>query len=228
MRLFLLIGQSNMAGRGPLEGPDLNAEPEKNIYKLDDNGVWLNAKDPVHNDKPELVGVGPGLAFARIVLGTLNGEKIGLIPCAVGGTKIGRWVPGGDLYERAVTRARQALESGQLCGILWAQGESDSELEADAAVYKDRLFSLIRGVRQELDAEEVPFVAAKLGGFIRPEEYPYTGQINGALESAATVFDRFFLADSAGLTHKGDYLHYDAASAKELGRRMAEGWLTMQ
>lgn len=228
MRLFLLIGQSNMAGRGPLEGPDINAEPEKNIYKLDDNGVWLNAKDPVHNDKPELVGVGPGLTFARTVLGTLNGEKIGLIPCAVGGTKIERWIPGGDLYERAVSRARLALESGQLSGILWAQGESDSELEADAAVYKDRLFSLIRGVRQELDAEEVPFVAAKLGGFIRPEEYPYTGQINGALESASTVFDKFFLADSTRLIHKGDYLHYDAASAKELGRRMAEGWLTMQ
>lgn len=217
-----------MAGRGVLEEPDINAEPEKNIYKLDGNGVWLNAKEPVHNDKPELVGVGPGLTFARTVLSTFNGGKAGLIPCAVGGTKMERWVPGGDLYERAVSRARLALERGQLSGILWAQGESDSELEADAAVYKDRLFSLITSLRKELNAEEVPFVAAKLGGFIRPAEYPYTDQINVALESAAAVYDKFFLADSAGLTHKGDYLHYDAASAKELGRRMAEGWLTFQ
>ncbi|KUP25259.1 sialate O-acetylesterase [Paenibacillus sp. DMB5] len=179
MRLFLLIGQSNMAGRGPLEGPDINAEPEKNIYKLDDNGVWLNAKEPVHNDKPELVGVGPGLAFARTVLGTLNGEKIGLIPCAVGGTKIGRWIPGGDLYERAVSRAWLALESGQLSGILWAQGESDSELEADAAVYKDRLFSLIQGLRQELAAEEVPFIAAKLGGFIGRKNIRIRARLTG-------------------------------------------------
>ncbi|MEK5448220.1 sialate O-acetylesterase [Paenibacillus sp. FSL R7-0331] len=228
MRLFLLIGQSNMAGRGPLEGPDFNAEPEKNIYKLDDNGVWLKAKEPVHNDKPALVGVGPGLTFARIVLGALNGETAGLIPCAVGGTKIERWVPGGDLYERAVIRARLAMESGQLSGILWAQGESDSEQEADASAYKDRLFKLITSLREELNAQDVPFISAKLGGFIRPEEYPYTDQINRVLESAATVFDKFFLAESDGLTHKGDYLHYDAASAKELGRRMAEGWLTFQ
>ena len=52
--------------------------------------------------------------------------KIGLIPCAVGGTRIDRWMESGDLWSNAVKRAKIALKSGKLKGILWHQGESDA------------------------------------------------------------------------------------------------------
>lgn len=55
MRLFLLIGQSNMAGRGKMEPQDEVTNPR--IYMLTKDGKWVLAKDPVHFDKP-VAGVG--------------------------------------------------------------------------------------------------------------------------------------------------------------------------
>jgi len=68
-----------------------------------------------------------------------SSKVIGLIPCAVGGTKLKRWVKGGDLYENAIHRALEAMKYGKIKAILWLQGESDSALEDDALTYEDRL-----------------------------------------------------------------------------------------
>lgn len=53
--------------------------------------------------------------------------KIGLVPTAVGGTALRRWIKGGDLYEQAVARARVAAQTGVIRGVLWHQGESDAK-----------------------------------------------------------------------------------------------------
>ncbi|WNR46119.1 sialate O-acetylesterase [Paenibacillus roseipurpureus] len=225
MHLFLLIGQSNMAGRGELSEIHQQPKVEKHIYMLDADMNWQTACEPIHFDKPELVGVGPGLSFARTIKPFMDGESIGLIPCAVGGTKIERWISKGDLYREAVSRARSAMQRGKLSGILWAQGESDSADFLDAKSYKERLFSLISDLRNDLQAHNVPFIASKLGGFILPDSYPYTNLVNEALAAASDSFAFYSLVVSKGLSHKGDHLHYDTESAEELGRRMAEAWL---
>ena len=60
---YLLIGQSNMAGRGPLdtESKVINEQ----IIMLDSLNNWVGATDPVHFDKPKMVGVGPGYLHRR-------------------------------------------------------------------------------------------------------------------------------------------------------------------
>ena len=63
MQLFLLAGQSNMAGRGKVETQDSVASPR--VLKLDSTMKWVPAVDPLHWDKPAIVGVGPGRSFAR-------------------------------------------------------------------------------------------------------------------------------------------------------------------
>ena len=61
--LFLLVGQSNMAGRGKLDDAALTPHPR--VLALNKEGNWVPAVDPLHFDKPRIVGVGPGRAFAE-------------------------------------------------------------------------------------------------------------------------------------------------------------------
>lgn len=79
MKLFLLIGQSNMSGRGNVEVQDKVENPR--ISMLTKDLKWVPAKDPLHFDKP-IAGVGPGSEFARGILKANPDATIGLIPSA--------------------------------------------------------------------------------------------------------------------------------------------------
>ena len=91
--LFLLVGQSNMAGRGKVEQQD--REPHPRILMLNKERTWVPAVDPLHFDKPNIVGVGLGRTFALDYADQHPEATIGLIPCAVGGSPISAWEPGG-------------------------------------------------------------------------------------------------------------------------------------
>ena len=71
-----------------------------------------------------------------------------------------RWVPAVD----PLRRCRVALKDGTLKGILWHQGESDSNPET-ASVYEQKLHALIARFRRELSAPDVPFLAGQMGQF---------------------------------------------------------------
>ena len=86
MRLFLLIGQSNMAGRGTVE--ELDRTPVAHVWMLNQQGQWVPAVEPMHFDKPKVAGVGPGRAFGAAIATATPSAEIGLIPAAVG--EIGR------------------------------------------------------------------------------------------------------------------------------------------
>ncbi|MDR2674249.1 MAG: sialate O-acetylesterase, partial [Opitutaceae bacterium] len=87
--VFLLAGQSNMAGRGPVG--EIDRAPDPRILAFDGPGRWIPAAEPLHNDKRG-TGVGPGLAFARALLPHLPPDaSIGLIPAAFGGTSMAQW-----------------------------------------------------------------------------------------------------------------------------------------
>ena len=94
--LYLLMGQSNMAGRGTVRDEDRSTD--RRILVLNKDHTWMPAAEPLHFDKPNIVGVGPGLAFARDMKASAAEEVvIGLVPCAVGGSLLKRWQKGGDL-----------------------------------------------------------------------------------------------------------------------------------
>ena len=115
--LFLLIGQSNMAGRGQL--PQEPPPPHPRIFMFNATREWVPAKDPVHFDKPKMAGVGLCSSFARQVADRYPDARIGLIPCAMGGSALAEWMPGKKLYTNAVARTRAALNGGgRLAGIL--------------------------------------------------------------------------------------------------------------
>jgi hypothetical protein len=222
--LYLLIGQSNMAGRGELGPHDI--ETHHRVFALDRTNQWTPAADPIHFDKP-IAAVGPGLCFGKTMADRDSSVYIGLIPCAVGGSPISTWRPGGYWkqtdsypYDDAIVRTQVAQKSGVLKGILWHQGESDSN-ERDADRYPDRLDALIARLRSQLNAPGVPFVAATLGDFVVSRN-PWAQIVNDALLALPQRVQQTACVETAGLEHIGDDLHFNGASARELGRRYAK------
>ena len=140
LNLYLLIGQSNMVGRDAIEDEDRWTDPRITTWTLE--GDWTQAKNPLPHSDGGSNGVGPGMSFARVMIEHDPSVKIGLIPCAVGGMPLSRWVKGADHYENAVKQAREAMKHGQLKGILWHQGESDSDTPERANTYLDRLTNM--------------------------------------------------------------------------------------
>ena len=86
LHLYILMGQSNMAGRGTVEAID--SQPHPRVFALKSNNEWGPATEPLHWDKPERIGVGPGYAFGRAMAEQDPSVQIGLIPAAVGGSSI--------------------------------------------------------------------------------------------------------------------------------------------
>ena len=230
LHLYLLVGQSNMAGRGKVEDQDKTPHPR--VLMLNKAGEWVPAVDPMHFDK-SAAGVGLGRTFGILAAEANPDVTIGLIPCAVGGSPIDAWKPGvhyaptnSNPWDDTMKRAQIALKSGTLKGILWHQGESDST-DKLAPEYEAKLHDLIARLRKELNAPNVPFIAGQMGRF---EDAPWKDAakiVNKAHEDLPTKVKNTAFVSAEGLKHKGDKVHFDAASYREFGKRYFEAFKNM-
>ncbi len=232
LELFLLVGQSNMAGRGTVEMQDSVAVPR--VYMLDAANAWVPAREPMHFDKPKVVGVGPGRAFGVDIATAWTTAEIGLIPAAVGGSSIRSWAPGAldaptktHPYDEAVARARAALASGRLAGILWLQGETDSNASGPAD-YEQRMRDVIANLRRDLNAPDVPFLIGQMGRFAEKPWTPYRTRVDSLHQVVARTTPGAAFVRTDGLKHRGDTTHYDTPSVREIGHRYARTFLVMQ
>ncbi len=223
--LYLLIGQSNMAGRGSVDAESKAAHPR--VLMLNKQREWVPATDPLHFDKAA-AGVGPGLAFGKRLADENPKVRIGLIPCAVGGTPISAWAPGKEdksththPYDDMLERVRVAMQTGVLKGILWHQGEADLNNPG----YGKRLTELIERLRKDLAAPDIPFVASELSP-LDPRKAEAVTAFNAVV--GGLNVRNYACVSGAGLDHKGDKLHYNAASARILGQRYAEKMKALQ
>ena len=219
MHSFLLIGQSNMAGRGFLhEAPPL---PKENINVLR-NGRWQPLYRPVNPDRP-FSGVCLAERFAQRYAQTYS-VPVGLIPCADGGTCMEWWMPGEALFDHAVAQARLAQRTSVIAGVLWHQGESDTFADR-IPLYEERLKTMIQALRQALGLEGVPFLMGELGDFLgvcqRDDltELKNYALINEALWHVASQMPDTAMVSAEGLTANADQLHFNAASLYTFGER---------
>ncbi len=224
--LYLLIGQSNMAGRGTVEKQD-QIEPPR-VFTLNKENEWVPAVDPIHFDK-KVAGVGPGRSFGLAMAAHDPDADIGLIPCAVGGTSITYWVPGAEHaktkthpYDDMLARLKIARKSGTLKGIIWHQGEADNKRKSQ---YMERLSVLIERLRDEAGDPELPFVAGMLEMDDSDGREPRA--INSVILELPQVVSNTAVASSEGLTTR-DGTHFDSASAREMGRRFAAKMIELQ
>jgi hypothetical protein len=216
--IFLLMGQSNMVGRGELTRLPRN----ERVLAFNQAGQWQPAVDPLHETSLR-DRVGPGVSFARGLLHTLDQQvSVGLVPCAVGGTPLSRWEKGGDLYEASVERARAAMQDGRLAGVLWLQGEADSLSDNTADSYAERLDAMIAHLRNDLQHPQLPFVAAQLcEEFSQRESVPAADKVMTALQHLPERVLHTAVVDTAGLPSIGDHTHFTTDGQREMGRRFA-------
>jgi len=224
--LVLLIGQSNMAGRGEVEAEDLQDSP--GLEKLDINLQWQAAAEPLHFDRA-FAGTGPGRTFGKMLLAVHPSQQVGLVPCAVGGSPISVWRPGQQFstgehpYDDTIRRARAAQADGEFVAILWHQGESDAKQQN--AGYQAELRALIVRLRGELALPAVPFICGELGRYLASEYV--VGPINAATQAVVAELPYLGFVSSEGLEAKADRLHFCAASARELGKRYFAAYLAL-
>jgi hypothetical protein len=228
--LFLLAGQSNMAGRGDVEAADKTAHAR--VLALTKEGTWATAVDPIHYDKP-MAGVGLGKTFAEVLANRDTNIVVGLIPAACGGSPISAWQPGAYFdqttshpYDDAIRRAKLAMQTGTLKAILWHQGESDSDARL-APAYREKLVELIARFRKDLGDPNLPVIIGQLGQF---EGAPWTGHtrlVNTAQIEVARETPNVKFVSSERLTAKADNLHFDAPALREFGRRYASAYLEL-
>lgn len=236
--LFLLIGQSNMKGRGHMPEEPLN-DPRFVMMHLK-NDQWYHARHPLHlTGDPKTfkghdnAGVGPGLAFATEIAAADPKARIGLLPCAKGGSAISLWSEKGRLYLEAVRRTKQALSEGpkgktRLRAVLWLQGEADSKV-AKLPGYPAALNSLVDRLRADFDIPDLPFIACTIGEMNKDTAGVKRAEMNKLLLDLPNQRENTACVDARDLIgHIGDSVHFDTASQEEMGRRFAAKLLELE
>jgi len=223
---FLLIGQSNMAGRGFLnEAPDVDM---KGLHVLR-NGRWQPMYRPVNGDRP-FSGTCLAESFAE-AYAKKYGVEVGLICCADGGTSLNQWVPGGLLYDNAVNCARLADRTSTIAGVLWHQGEGDCGEEL-TPLYQEKFENIMASFRKDLNLYDVPFLLGGLGDFLanHPSEdlKAYYPAVNEALKKTAKENAMTGFVSAEGLGSNPDNLHFSAQSLYEFGLRYFEVFETLR
>lgn len=229
--LYLLAGQSNMAGRGKVE--DADRVPHPRVLMFNKMNQWVPAIDPLHFDKPAVAGTGLGKTFGVIIADSDPEITVGLIPCAVGGSPIAAWEPGAEdkptqthPWDDCMVRMQIALPAGTLKGILWHQGESDANPQR-APVYSQKLQTLVSRFRDQLHAPDVPFVLGQVGKFPGKPWNDSQHAVDRAMQDLAEQVPNIALVSSQGLVDKGDKVHFSSASYREFGKRYAEAYLKL-
>jgi hypothetical protein len=223
--IFLLAGQSNMAGRGFVQPADTISSIQ--VLTLNKNNEWEYAREPLHYYESTRTGLDCGLAFGK-KLSSLYGKKIiiGLVPCAVGGSSIDQWL--GDstyrdvmLYSNFLAKAKAASQYGTIKGLLWHQGESNSSNKSYPG-YKQKMETFFNRVRTDLHQSDLPVYAGLLASFLDRNKNPYADSVNRDLQSLSTAFPKMYVINTLDLTPNKDSIHFDARSQRIMGERFAK------
>ena len=227
----LMLGQSNMAGRGDLGQVKPIRNPMCYMLRM---GRWQPMCEPVNPDRAIFEGrfrsgVSLAASFADDYAKQFH-RPVGLIPCADGGTNISQWQPGELNYDHAVMQTKLAMRTSRLAAVLWHQGESDCQLDEDVAAYKQRFIRMVIQLRQDLGMPELPVILGEIPQKIG-ESWKTQGrerQMNAILNQLAREVPRCAIAASKELTVKADGIHFDSASCREFGSRYFQAYLSVK
>jgi hypothetical protein len=215
---FLLIGQSNMAGRGHFG--EVEPLPNDRQFVMR-NGRWQPLFTPVNPDRP-FSGVCLGESFAYDYAADFPDRQVGLVPCADGGTQISQWAKGSLLYDHAVMMASLASRTSSLDALLWHQGETDCAADR-YPLYEERLVKLIADLRRDLSMPDIPFIMGGLGdflpGFTADATLVNYRHINDAMGKVSHSVPGAVFVPADGLGSNPDCLHFSAAALREFGHR---------
>jgi len=242
--VFILAGQSNMAGAGDvshLMAPQRRTPPNVRLFE---GGQF---RELVHGKT-----FGPEVGFVDGLLKAGVRQQIVLCKLAVGGTHLhGNWNPRArppgpqasgrsGLYPRLIAQlnALRKLLRGEgynvvIAGALWMQGERDARSKEMAEGYQENLTRLIASLREDTHVADLPVLIGRicprmlvvdLGPCVRI--HAYREQVRAAQVAVAAKDPRVELIYTDDLP-QFDNLHFDAAGQLALGRRFAQAYLKL-
>lgn len=225
--VFVMAGQSNMAGRGKVEPQD--TVPHPRILSINKNGDLILAKSPLHFYEPDMAGLDCGLSLGNELLKHVPDHiSILMLPTAVGGSAISQWI--NDSTFRNVTLLSNFKEKveigkkyGTIKGILWHQGETDASSTETIQIYDQQLDKLFTLFRAEVENMELPIILGELGSFSKNDANWQS--INQKIQTYHERDPHSYLIKTSDLFHKGDYVHFDAEGQRKMGKRFAESFM---
>lgn len=210
VRVFILSGQSNMAGLDP----NISFTPAvKKAFPRDEIIVIKDAQggQPIRRWYKNWRPAAGEAKAAQGAVAPKSGKKGAAKPAAANG----------DLYDRLMTKVRPAIEGKKADSIsfIWMQGESDAK-QGDSAVYADSLRGLIKQLRDDLKRPDTTVVIGRISDH-------YLGQPHGeAVRNAeVAVADGDKLAawvDTDDLNGPKNDVHYTKPGYETLGKRFAD------
>lgn len=227
MHSILIIGQSNMAGRGfPGEVPPI---VNKNLFVLR-NGRWWPMYVPVNPDRVT-AGINLVESFADRYAREHDTE-VGIIPCADGGTSLDQWAEGGVLFDHACYMTELAMRTSTVTAILWHQGESDCYADK-YPLYEEKFTSILRALRKRTGLVDTPVLLGGLGDYLvhyHPELNVFSNYVyvNQALQNVGKNEKNVGFVSAEGLGANPDNLHFSAKALREFGLRYYEEFLKLE
>ena len=226
--VFILAGQSNMAGRGLVEPEDTIINTR--ILSIDAGGNLIYAQEPLHFYEPTMTGLDCGVAFGRTLLKTLpRSVSVLIIPAAVGGSSIEQWL-GDSTYRnvRLLTNFREKVAIGRkygiIKGVLWHQGESDAN-KKNIPFYADRLRTLFTLFRSTIQNSTLPILLGELGSYSAAKED--WNSINQAIRKYSAGDPYTAVIPTGDFQDKGDHIHFNSQGQRELGQRFATAYIEL-
>ncbi|CAI9778941.1 unnamed protein product [Fraxinus pennsylvanica] len=204
--IFILAGQSNMAGRGGVfngvwvEYIPIECRNNNRLLRLNGDSKLEEAKEPLHegiDNVKKTCGVGPGMAFASAIL-----KRTQIL-----------------VRSRLITRANDALKyGGKIRAILWYQAETDTRNEVAAKEFRGQYKKFLHRLYEELKNPKAPFIQVALASGQGVKNYIHRVRaIQNAMENVVTV-------DAFGLQLGADGMHLTTTSQVQLGKMMANAF----
>jgi len=229
--VFIMGGQSNMAGRAFVEPQDTISHPR--IISVNKENRLIYAKEPLHYYQPKLTGLDCGMSFAQELIPQLDENTvILLLPCAVGGSSTSYWLNdsifnGVHLKSNFIEKVELAKKYGSLKGILWHQGESDA-FEGKIPSYENNLKELFTFFREYAENDSLPIMMGELGTYpIKEIMKNNWSLINEIIHQVADTDKNCSLILTSDLKPKADFIHFDSKSQRILGKRYADKFISI-
>lgn len=236
--VFLLMGQSNMAGYGtilPADDKEIEgAYMLRDVAGQSDKYSWVPAKQPIHcrlkSDRFCLAG-----PFAKTYRELYPQVTVGLIPMAWGGAPITNMIKGTPLYQETINKALWAKKQGVLKALLWHQGESDTVSSEQAGLYESRLLNLIKDIRDDLGEPDLKVIVGNLAEFYgtgaehsAPQRVKQIERVKESLRNMPEKLASVGFVESTGLqSYDQHQVHFDRESYIIFGKRYADVYWNM-
>lgn len=246
--IYLMFGQSNMEGQGPIEAQDRVTNPR--VKLLQDQtcsnlnrtyGTWYTAAPPLVRCWGR---VGPGDSFGKTMAeNTPSNITIGIVNTSVGGCDIALFQKGAPIgrqiapgqgnadiptqfdggYAWMLDLAKKAQTAGVIKGILFHQGETNTNDQT----WKNKVKGIVENLKADLGLGDIPFLAGELlytnnGGPERGCCASHNTEINKLPE----LIPNAHIISASGLQGQ-DVAHFTTAAYRAFGIRYATKMLEL-